>query len=708
MYARVLRKWSLARFLMNLWLVVIMLLVICCQNATSMHLVKNTRSSRSSPYSLTSLVNTMQRNSDLGSTMTIYSPYGRLIDPYQYQLRQSQQLNYNQQYQDFLDTQLDRSQQQQQLLVNDGVDPRRYYSPYTIYIRTNADTAQVEKNVPNMNSQIINLNSNNNPSSSTYSSKDGTSSPPHKEQNPHSQDPSDQKQAQLDHHSSMSSSNLRYSDNRRGNVQHPHRYRGKTRDKIQGESLNVPARSAKLPVSSPSQALQPSAFDPIRTVPDWLQVENERRLRIERHRQRRHRHFEQIARSNKDNGDTAIDHGSKQNNNNGSSPISTITTNLGNNNDSNNRNSSSDNVRDKSSDPRLKTEGSNRGQAIANTQNKAISYHQPQSRYRRRRISRSHHPRRRQKRYCSARDPVQLAYLAPIVLEGKVHSMSANRRANFSASFQVTQIFKNRQNHNIRKLDLVRLQFTFLNTTGECDIYHEQFRERGFIRRDLQNARNYTLFLKYVGEKPRILGQPILSNQRVYAYVKNASQEKFGKAASIKSLTANRQNKVREKEELHIICKVRGNPPPKITWFKDDKSIKQSRQLYQFINLKRRSELIVKSFSNATAGLYECRAKNMVMVNHSRKVEKKTIRIEAYGRPENHNDTGEDCPSSMEAFCLNGGVCRFFSDINHYYCKCAEGFDGERCHEKRPTNVSLSMYPSTICGRSTYYGQSKC
>lgn len=90
MYARVLRKWSLARFLMNLWLVVIMLLVICCQNATSMHLVKNTRSSRSSPYSLTSLVNTMQRNSDLGSTMTIYSPYGRLIDPYQYQLRQSQ------------------------------------------------------------------------------------------------------------------------------------------------------------------------------------------------------------------------------------------------------------------------------------------------------------------------------------------------------------------------------------------------------------------------------------------------------------------------------------------------------------------------------------------------------------------------------------------------------------------------------------------
>lgn len=48
---------------------------------------------------------------------------------------------------------------------------------------------------------------------------------------------------------------------------------------------------------------------------------------------------------------------------------------------------------------------------------------------------------------------------------------------------------------------------------------------------------------------------------------------------------------------------------------------------------RRRSELIVKSFSNATAGLYECRAKNMVMVNHSRKVEKKTIRIEAYGRP---------------------------------------------------------------------------
>lgn len=45
----------------------------------------------------------------------------------------------------------------------------------------------------------------------------------------------------------------------------------------------------------------------------------------------------------------------------------------------------------------------------------------------------------------------------------------------------------------------------------------------------------------------------------------------------------------------------------------------------------------------------------------------------------------KSCPSNS---CLNGGTCDFYkntvnNNITRSYCKCADGFKGEKCEEKR-------------------------
>lgn len=101
-----------------------------------------------------------------------------------------------------------------------------------------------------------------------------------------------------------------------------------------------------------------------------------------------------------------------------------------------------------------------------------------------------------------------------------------------------------------------------------------------------------------------------------------------GKRASIESMSPNLT--VKEGKRVRIVCKVDGEPAPKVTWFKDGKSINRNRTKYIFVHLRwvttrafprivadasddfsrRRSDLIIKSAVWKDSGQYECRAKN--------------------------------------------------------------------------------------------------
>ncbi|XP_065359027.1 uncharacterized protein vn isoform X2 [Calliphora vicina] len=293
--------------------------------------------------------------------------------------------------------------------------------------------------------------------------------------------------------------------------------------------------------------------------------------------------------------------------------------------------------------------------------------------------------RKHSRRYCSARDPAQLAFEAPTVFEGKIVSMTPDRRQNFSATVEVREVFKQQIGYRLQKY--LRLQFAYRNNSGECDIYREQLRPRGLVRGDtIEPGRMYMLFVQQIDiGNFTILGQPIRKTKRVVEAVRDAVSGNYAQLASIKSISASNRT-VENGQELRIVCKVTGRPPPKVTWFKDHRSINRNRKLYQFSHYKKRSELIIRSFNTSDAGRYECRAKNKV----NRNIERRAIVIKAYPVQRfdpNPRGTGNNCPDDASEFCFNGGTCKFFSEIGSYSCICPEGFIGERCDRKEVNNM---------------------
>jgi hypothetical protein len=139
-------------------------------------------------------------------------------------------------------------------------------------------------------------------------------------------------------------------------------------------------------------------------------------------------------------------------------------------------------------------------------------------------VNRNSKPRRR--RYCSARDPRTLAFEAPTVFEGKIKSMSTDRQANFSATFEILKVYKQQANFTLPRQ--VRLQFSYKNAS-ECDIYREEFRHRGFVRDELEQGKIYFLFVKQISlGNFTILGQPIKKISRTAKDVEIGVSEKYG------------------------------------------------------------------------------------------------------------------------------------------------------------------------------------
>lgn len=132
------------------------------------------------------------------------------------------------------------------------------------------------------------------------------------------------------------------------------------------------------------------------------------------------------------------------------------------------------------------------------------------------------------RRYCSARDPATLASDAPVVFEGKVKSMSSDRRANFSVTFEVVRVHKKNTKYPLEMFQQVRLQFSFRNFS-ECDIYRETYRERGIVREELEQGKVYFLFVKQIDlSNFTILGQPIRKTRRTANGVMEGVKDTYG------------------------------------------------------------------------------------------------------------------------------------------------------------------------------------
>ncbi|KAJ6641827.1 Protein vein [Pseudolycoriella hygida] len=208
-----------------------------------------------------------------------------------------------------------------------------------------------------------------------------------------------------------------------------------------------------------------------------------------------------------------------------------------------------------------------------------------------------------------------------------------------------------------------------------------------------------------------------------------------GQRASIESLYVNNST-IREGRRIRIVCKVFAQPPPKVTWFKDGRSIVRDPARFQFIHLRRRAELLIKQALQNDSGVYECRAKNKFVrqpVTRSVRIDvfpenvevtSKSFKWENFANtvpfnksysteapPTNWTHLGSPCPVIGDAFCLNGGTCVFFKDVGEPACKCPDGFLGNRCETKNPTNLQPSTYnkkEEQQCGDNKFYGSYYC
>ncbi|XP_065090697.1 protein vein isoform X3 [Ochlerotatus camptorhynchus] len=276
------------------------------------------------------------------------------------------------------------------------------------------------------------------------------------------------------------------------------------------------------------------------------------------------------------------------------------------------------------------------------------------------------------RRYCSARDPATLAFDAPVVFEGKVKSMSSDRRSNFSVTFEIVRVHKKHTKYPLEMFQQVRLQFSFRNYS-ECDIYRETYRERGIVREELEQGKVYFLFVKQIDlSNFTILGQPIRKTRRTANGVLEGVKDTYGKPPKIYSMTSNMTKQ--EGKRVRLVCKVQGEPPPKVTWFKDKRSINRNVTKYAQVHLKKRSELIIHSVIPSDAGEYECRAKNKyakisnsthvrVAAKHSSTKQPKTT----HSTEPPYNPRPCRGPGA-EHFCLNGGTCIHFEDIQEWAC----------------------------------------
>ncbi|TDG52614.1 hypothetical protein AWZ03_000847 [Drosophila navojoa] len=332
-------------------------------------------------------------------------------------------------------------------------------------------------------------------------------------------------------------------------------------------------------------------------------------------------------------------------------------------------------------------------------------HHQQQQQHQhqqRRKLPRKDRNKQRTNRYCSARDPAQLAFAAPTVIMGVFISRTANRPANFSATMKVLQVYK--QQRDLQLPQLVRFQFAQRNGSGECDIYRERLQVRGLIHFNLEQSSDirYIMFVQQMNPGNfSILGQPIRATQRALESVQEAVSENYAQSASILSITAKPNNATLENNAtLRITCELEGQPPPKVTWFKDDKSINHKHRVYKFKHHKRRSQLIVPHFNSSIhAGKYECRAKNKA----SNTIDKRRIMINAHPVVPFRSDSHYTGPPCLEKYCLHGGSCGFILGINELYCNCPDGYHGKRC-EYSTASMSIN---NPICGVK-YYGGYYC
>lgn len=128
------------------------------------------------------------------------------------------------------------------------------------------------------------------------------------------------------------------------------------------------------------------------------------------------------------------------------------------------------------------------------------------------------------RKYCSARDPANLAFEAGVVFEGRVRSMSTH---NYSVTFQVLKVHKSQPGF-VQVPSHIRIHFKQVKNL-ECDLHRENFRNPAHIRGRLDQGKVYFIFGRFVElNNFTLIGQPMRSSEKHQREVRNGLSETYG------------------------------------------------------------------------------------------------------------------------------------------------------------------------------------
>ncbi|XP_044740187.1 protein vein isoform X2 [Chrysoperla carnea] len=334
--------------------------------------------------------------------------------------------------------------------------------------------------------------------------------------------------------------------------------------------------------------------------------------------------------------------------------------------------------------------------------------------------------------FCPGQDVATRAYLAPIVFEGKVRSMSSNKKPHYAVTFEVKIVYKNQSKFNkpLVKNETIRLHFAHgKGTTCEClDYYsnnnisstklssstinnnshHQMLMQHqissssatqqhvhcgNLVKAHLRAGKTYILFVNRLGaHNYTVLGPPVAStNKSVHAVLRVVHNLNSVKPANVSEL-----NDVTLKwgKKLKLVCRTQGFPPPRVHWLKNgtDNFLRLKRVRIQ--HRRRQSTLVISKVKLEDAGRYECSARGVIGPPITKSA---FVRVLNNTRTENTSSADpHPCTEDRAQICMNGGTCMFFSTIGEYACQCANGFNGRRCDQKMPL-MTKSTYTSYSC-----------
>ncbi|XP_041364523.1 uncharacterized protein LOC121379914 isoform X2 [Gigantopelta aegis] len=259
-------------------------------------------------------------------------------------------------------------------------------------------------------------------------------------------------------------------------------------------------------------------------------------------------------------------------------------------------------------------------------------------------------------------DPSSNAILADIVIEGRVKSRPTGNGDRYNSSIQVRKILKGKTlvNGGKRTKKVTVGVFGTLNKT-QCVS-------------EITYNKKYIFFLRVSVGNGKYFQQsalPVEAKKKTARSIKKIVCKNCAKAPVIKKM-GNQRKKVGQK--VKIRCSVKAKPNASFLWFKDGLQI-TSRKGLRIKSGRRGSRLEIKKAKTGDNGVYMCQAKNAVgESNASMNLE---IEVAKPKYPE----------CSSQTYCLNGGNCRYISDLKRQFCVCPRTFTGARCEQLASTEV---------------------